>query len=369
MKFFLLILLILSIGSYYAADLTVENVGDRALITLRIDSQELFDKNKVIDYNAIFEVFNNDDKVVHLSKHNIKLTSGDIEDYQRVIYFLETELTKGEYIAFLKLNNNLRNDRKEEKFEFSVEKNQHFSNLYLVKDMGNSKIEIVSWDEIKVYSNVFLYQIFDQKVETLNFVSENTERRIVTNFETTNKLFEKLESDYLVDDFTNNYIEFAIDDKLYQQELIIKKYLNSFQKKYSWDDQLNQIKYIVNDRTWKEINRDPKMTTSQKVLRFWEQNNLSNSPDSELQDVFYNRILHADRKFSVHRYKRGWQTDRGRIYIKFGQPDEIGVDNNPVGKYPTQTWFYYRLNKTFLFYDRSRIEDYKLYNKEEEYDY
>jgi len=71
----------------------------------------------------------------------------------------------------------------------------------------------------------------------------------------------------------------------------------------------------------------------------------------------------------VHKYKNGWQTDRGRIYIKFGEPDEISVDNYPIDNYPTQTWYYYLLNKTFHFYDRTRIEDYQLYNKEEEYGY
>ena len=149
-------------------------------------------------------------------------------------------------------------------------------------------------------------------------------------------------------DYKNNYIEFYLHDHFYQSELKLATYLNSFQRKYSWEDQLEQIRYIVNNKTWREIDRG-KLSDSQKVLRFWDSQSPTDSPNNELQDIFYNRVLQADQKFSVHKYKQGWETDRGRIYIKFGEPDEISVDNLPLGRYPAQKWQYYQLNKTFYF--------------------
>ena len=366
---YLLMTLLLMVQGLFGADLTVERVGKISLLTVRIDSNELFSKKSVIDYRVIFEVFNSEGKSVYLIKKDLALVTGDIKNNKRVIFFFETGLEPAKYTAYLKLNNKLRNDKKEEKFNFSVDENQHFSNLYLVEKVKDTYFEVFSWDEVEEDSEIYLYQIYQKKVEKLKFISENKTEREVIDFSSTDKLFQKIDPQNLLKDPTKNYVEFYFDNQLYQQELKVEKQLNSFQKSYSWDEQLEQIKYIANDKAWKEINRDNKMSKPDRVLKFWESTNPSGSQRNELQEIFYSRILLADQKFSVHRYKKGWQTDRGRIFIKFGEPDEISVDNHPIGKYPTQTWFYYQLNKTFLFYDRSRIEDYKLYNKEEEYGY
>ncbi len=361
--------LLLIISSFlFATDLTVEKVGNTSLITVKINSSELFSKDDKIDYRAILEVFNSKGKVVSLTKKDIKLSSKDISN-ERILIFIETDLQSDDFVAYLKLNNNLRNDKKEEKFDFMVDESQAVSNLYLIKKINDIDLEILSWDEVNENSDIYLFQLFNEEVDNLRFISENSEERKVTELPATKKLFHKIEFTELIQNFTKNYIEYSLKNNLYQNELKVEKNLNSFQKKYSWDEQLSQIKYIVNDKAWKEINRDSKMSTTEKVLRFWDSYNPKDSSRNELQEIFYNRVLYADKKFSVHRYKKGWETDRGRIYIKFGEPDEINVENHPIGRYPTQTWYYYRLNKTFLFYDRSRIEDYKLYNKEEEYGY
>ena len=368
MKLLVICLFITFFSIVSASDLTIEKVGNISLITIKIDTNELFGKDNWIDYRAIFEVFDSDGKVISLTKKDIKFKNTEISN-KRILLFIETELRSSAYIGYLKLNNNLRNDKKEEKFNFIVDESKYSSNLYLVKKIQDVEFEVLSWDDVIASSEIYLYQIYQEKVNKLKFISENSEERKVFEIADTGKLYYKLEADQLIQNFTKNYIEYSLNSQIYQSELKIAKHLNSFQKKYSWDEQLEQIKYIVNDKTWKEINRDLKMSNLEKVLRFWDSNNPKESERNQLQEIFYSRVLYADQKFSVHRYKKGWETDRGRIYIKFGEPDEISVDNHPVGKYPTQTWFYYTLNKTFLFYDRSRIEDYKLYNKEEEYGY
>lgn len=364
-------LLILSLFSVVtASDLNPQKIGEITLLTLRLDTKELFSKDKKFDYRFIFEVLDEEGKTVYIAKKDIIISQNKIDGNERIIIFLETDISQGDYTAYLKLNNKLGKDKKEEKFNFSVEKNQQTSDLYMYKEIDQVNFEVLAWEDIKKVSyDVYLYQIYIREVENLCLVSENLEERKVIEFSATKKLKEKIKYNDFIENFTNNYIEFYLAKTLYQVDLKVEHYLNSFQKKYSWEDQLNQIKYIVNDKKWKEINHNNKMSTAEKVLAFWESNNPKDTQSSTLQDVFYNRILQADRKFSVHRFKNGWQTDRGRIFIKFGEPDEISVDNNPIGKYPTQTWYYYRLNKTFIFYDRSRIEDYKLYNKEEEYDF
>lgn len=58
-----------------------------------------------------------------------------------------------------------------------------------------------------------------------------------------------------------------------------------------------------------------------------------NDPDpatgvNELHDRFAERVEHADR-FYVTALRRGMLSDRGRVYIRFGPPDEITKELNP----------------------------------------
>ena len=58
----------------------------------------------------------------------------------------------------------------------------------------------------------------------------------------------------------------------------------------------------------------------------------------------------------------GWRSDRGKIYIQYGEPDQI--DDYPVainGK-PFQEWHYYRHGsyRKFVFVDEYEDGDYRL---------
>ena len=58
-----------------------------------------------------------------------------------------------------------------------------------------------------------------------------------------------------------------------------------------------------------------------------------NDPDmstgvNELHDRFVERVEHADR-FYVTALRRGMLSDRGRVYIRFGPPDEVTKELNP----------------------------------------
>lgn len=73
--------------------------------------------------------------------------------------------------------------------------------------------------------------------------------------------------------------------------------------------------------------------------------------ENEYREQHYERIAYANEHFASG--KPGWMTDRGRIYIKFGKPDEIethptgGAYDRPATEgygstttYPFEKWFY-----------------------------
>ena len=99
-----------------------------------------------------------------------------------------------------------------------------------------------------------------------------------------------------------------------------------------------------------------KLQTDDEREKFIEDVWKSRDPDpdteeNEFKQEFYERIAYANEHFSSG--KPGMLTDRGRIYIKFGKPDE--VESHPAGgfyerasyegsgstsTYPFEKWFY-----------------------------
>src|SRR5579863_6747873 len=77
------------------------------------------------------------------------------------------------------------------------------------------------------------------------------------------------------------------------------------------------------------------------VEQFWlRRDPTPGTPENEFKDEHYRRMNYAGR-FTSRSGTPGWKTDRGRIYITFGPPDEI--DSHPGGsatKPPWEDWRY-----------------------------
>ncbi len=86
------------------------------------------------------------------------------------------------------------------------------------------------------------------------------------------------------------------------------------------------------------------------IHHFWDLRDPDpDTVENEYKDEYYERIAYANEHYSSG--KPGWLSDRGRIYIKFGKPDEI--ESHPSGganssnqfaesvtTYPFERWFY-----------------------------
>jgi GWxTD domain-containing protein len=88
---------------------------------------------------------------------------------------------------------------------------------------------------------------------------------------------------------------------------------------------------------------------------------------NEARELFYQRVLTADERYTIHARLQGWASDRGRIYIKYGEPDEISAEVLPLDSYPYIVWHYYNRNLRFIFDDVGGFGQYTLRNTEDEY--
>ena len=93
----------------------------------------------------------------------------------------------------------------------------------------------------------------------------------------------------------------------------------------------------------------------QFIGEFWRKRDPDpDTEENEYKDEYYERIAYANEHFTSG--KPGWLTDRGRIYLRFGKPDEI--ESHPSGgqyqraywegpgsatTYPFERWFYRHL--------------------------
>ncbi len=97
---------------------------------------------------------------------------------------------------------------------------------------------------------------------------------------------------------------------------------------------------------------------------FWERRDPSpEAPGNEFQDQFYRLIARANRDFREGGAGEipGWRTDRGRIFVRYGDPDEVLRRPQSGPTRPYEVWKYTRGRlRKFVFYDETGIGNYAL---------
>jgi GWxTD domain-containing protein len=106
----------------------------------------------------------------------------------------------------------------------------------------------------------------------------------------------------------------------------------------------HEIPYIVGDDerdAFKKLSTDDERDAF--IESFWERRNPNPaSHENAYKGEYYRRIAYANERYGCA--VPGWKTDRGRIYIMYGPPDEI--ESNPIGgtsAHPIEQWRYRNL--------------------------
>lgn len=105
----------------------------------------------------------------------------------------------------------------------------------------------------------------------------------------------------------------------------LRKELMTPYKKWLDED----VVYIITDeerKTFRNLNTDEER--EQFIEQFWlRRDPTPDTVENEFKEEHYRRIAYANERFASG--IPGWKTDRGRIYITFGPPDEI--ESHPSG--------------------------------------
>tara|TARA_R110001592_G_scaffold363109_2_gene680380 strand:+ start:49901 stop:51319 length:1419 start_codon:yes stop_codon:yes gene_type:complete len=95
---------------------------------------------------------------------------------------------------------------------------------------------------------------------------------------------------------------------------------------------------------------------------FWEKRN-PNAPDQAWQ-TYLTEVKKVNDNYSTP-IKEGFETDRGRIYLKYGAPNTIAKRPSEPESYPYEIWHFYKVGKfnniRFVFYSPDMVtNDYQL---------
>lgn len=106
------------------------------------------------------------------------------------------------------------------------------------------------------------------------------------------------------------------------------------------------------------------------IEAFWKHRDpTSGTPENEAKKEHYRRINYVNHFFGRGTPKLGWKTDRGRIYIILGEPNDIQRYEGKTTVYPSEVWFYQGKTNLGLppgfhlvFFQEGGVGEYRLYS-------
>lgn len=105
------------------------------------------------------------------------------------------------------------------------------------------------------------------------------------------------------------------------------------------------------------------------IEQFWElRNPTPGAPSNPYKDEIYERIAYANQWYGVPGRGDGWKTDRGRVYITLGAPQQVDKKLGLTNVRPMEIWFYQNSHPALppyfyvIFFQREVGDEFRLYS-------
>jgi len=143
-----------------------------------------------------------------------------------------------------------------------------------------------------------------------------------------------------------------------QSKIEILKHLE-FYSEEALDRAIEQLRYIGEGAAYDSLLKAKTFERKKYWFnRFWmEYYPVEDSLNNPVREEYYRRVRYANRHFGSGR--EGWRTDRGRIFILYGPPDEIRrTQDRNLREY--EIWIYNEIQRQFVFVRDQSIGEYRL---------
>lgn len=131
------------------------------------------------------------------------------------------------------------------------------------------------------------------------------------------------------------------------------------------DREFEEARYVATSTEIEEFNQLHSLPAKRQFLYdFWQKRNPDPVANTNKYRIEYlKRVAYANDHFRVGGTP-GWKTDRGRVYITYGKPDQIDRHPNESNSKPYEIWYYNSIQGgvSFDFVDRTGFGDYTLVN-------
>ncbi len=138
-----------------------------------------------------------------------------------------------------------------------------------------------------------------------------------------------------------------------------------FKTKNYWTDELDEVvgvmRYILPYSEYKQLKGKDESEKWEAINTYWKEKDPTPETDeNELLSELNERVKFSNKNFSI--LMHGWRSDRGRIYIIYGEPQMVDESYQDNRGYNYQKWVYSN-GKEFLFIDRTMSGDYTLHQE------
>lgn len=133
---------------------------------------------------------------------------------------------------------------------------------------------------------------------------------------------------------------------------------------YKYDLALRPMIYLLSEEEWEQADG-----LSYDELGVWMKDYWGSkdpTPETQLNEIqveFFRRVDQANQKYS-QRFTEGWETDRGKSLILYGEPDRIDANPYAINSKPYEIWYYDKIATKLTFIDQYKEDNYKLVSVE-----
>ena len=124
---------------------------------------------------------------------------------------------------------------------------------------------------------------------------------------------------------------------------------------------LEALSYIAEPKEIEAMRALPPELQARGWEEFWKRRDPT--PETQRNEAmveFFRRLRYAEGHFQGA--GPGWRSDMGRIYIKYGPPDQIETRAQTTASPPLEIWYYNRPYRRFVFADRDGFGRFMLTN-------
>jgi GWxTD domain-containing protein len=126
----------------------------------------------------------------------------------------------------------------------------------------------------------------------------------------------------------------------------------------SFDELLSYLRYFASPQRIQALHDAPPEQRAALWAAFWKQTDPTPStPDNEALRDYFRRIATANTRYREEGIP-GWLTDRGKVYVTLGEPDQAGQplgSTSSAGRGRAEIWVYTQYNLRLIFMNQGGV--------------